>query len=168
MRSSRRTLAILGILLAASPIPAIADRAHDLAAQAASQGPANCSSGMTLADCHPGDPTGCSKAQHPTYDAYLNFLKNQAPSRDLPVDRALELPNLVDLEDAIPTELKTRHHADHADALANLGEGNIHSVVGFLYFVEDTAVSSSHRGETCNCQLKMNKAFDFHLGIGFD
>ena len=49
-----------------------------------------------------------------------------------------------------------------------LGEGNIHAVVGFLDFVENTAITSQHRGETCNCQLRKNDSFDFHLGIGFD
>jgi transposase len=33
-------------------------------------------------------------------------------------------------------------------------------VVGYLYFVEDTALTSHHRGETTNCQLQGNGTFD--------
>jgi len=160
-----QTATILGLFAAS---PTLADRAHDLAAQASSQTTASCGNVTTLAGCHPGKPTGCSHSQNPRYDPYLNFLKNQAPARDLVPDRALSRENFVELEDAIPGDLSTRNHADFADALAGLGEGNIVSLVGFLYFVENTAVTSKHRGETCNCQLKTNPTFDFHLGLGFD
>ena len=158
---------ITGLLMVA-PAGASPDRAHELASQAPSQTATQCASVATLADCHPGNPTGCTNAQNPRYDAYLNFLKNQQPPRDLAADRLLAESDFAQLEDSIPPGISTRNHADFANALASLGEGNIHAVVGYLYFVEDTAVTSHHRGETCNCQLKKAGTFDFHLGIGFD
>jgi hypothetical protein len=157
------TSLLLSAIADASP-----DRAHELAGQAASQTANQCTNVTTSADCHSGNPTGCSNAQHPRYDAYLNFLKNQQPARDLAADHLLTEADFAQLEDGIPATLSTRNHADFADALAGLGEGNIQAVVGYLYFVEDTAVTSKHRGETCNCQLKAARSFDFHLGIGFD
>lgn len=159
-------------LLAAVTVPARADRAHDLASQASSQASASCASVSALADCHPGKPTGCSHAAHPRYDPYLNFLKNQQPARDLSPDRSLNIDDFIAIEDGIPSGMDTRHHAQFADQLAGLpggiGEGNIYIVVGYLYFVENTAITSHHRGETCNCQLRANSSFDYHLGIGFD
>jgi uncharacterized membrane protein len=164
-----KSLLMLAVVCAALAIAgASPDRAHELASQAASQTATQCASVATLADCHPGNPTGCTNAQNPRYDAYLNFLKNQQPPRDLAADRLLAESDFAQLEDSIPPGISTRNHADFANALASLGEGNIYAVVGYLYFVEDTAVTSHHRGETCNCQLKKAGTFDFHLGIGFD
>ena len=160
-------LALFVVLL--SVLPGWADdRAHQLAAQAASQATAHCNNVTTLAECHPGHPTGCSHAQNPRYDAYLNFLKNQQPARDLAPDRAPDMSDFMNLEDAIPAGIGRSNHAQFANQLAELGEGNIYAVVPYLYFVEDRAVTSRHHGETCNCQLEGAGTFDFHLGIGFD
>ena len=171
-KATSALLALLGISLSALPVWTLDDRAHQLAAQASSQVTAHCDNVNTLADCHPGFPTGCTHAQHPRYDAYLNFLKNQQPARDLPSDRVFEMSDFVSLEEKIPSGMGKANHAQFANQLAELGnglgEGNIYAVVGFLYFVEDTAVTSHHRGETCNCQLRAAGTFDFHLGIGFD
>ncbi len=70
-----RHLAPLALFLCAISVRAQTDRAHELASQASSQVTADCQNVTTLADCHPGKPTGCSNAAHPRYDAYLNFLK---------------------------------------------------------------------------------------------
>jgi hypothetical protein len=81
------------------------------------------------------------------------------------------LDDLINLEDAVPSGMDARHHGQFATQLSDLhgfGEGNIYSVVGLLYFVENTAITSHHCGETCNCQLRTNNSFDYHLGIGFD
>ena len=94
------------------------DRAHQLAAQAASQATARCNNVTTLAECHPGHPTGCSHAQNPRYDAYLNFLKNQQPARDLTGDRTLDVSDFMNLEDAIPAGIGGSHHAEFANQLA--------------------------------------------------
>ena len=162
---------LLALLLIVASASAQNDRAHQLASQAASQMAVQCGNVPTLAACHPGFPTGCTHALQPRYDPYLNFLKNQEPAQDLPPDRVLRLEDLVTLENAIPPGLGRTNHAQFADALANLnglGEGNIYAVIAYLYFVEDTAVTSHLRGETTNCQLRQARAFDFHLGIGFD
>lgn len=173
-RKSGSVALALGIVAFFTNLQAQSDRAHSLAAKAPSQVTANCDSVTTVDDCHPGKPTGCSHAAHPRYDPYLNFLKNQTPGRDLAPDRVLEQADFVSIEDSIPAEMSQPHH-DHsqfADQLAQIsdgiGEGNIYSVVGYLFFVENTAATSHHRGETCNCQLRTNDSFDYHLGIGFD
>src|SRR2546427_551332 len=153
---------LLALLLIVASAPAQNDRAHQLASQAASQMAVQCGNVPTLAACHPGFPTGCTHALQPRYDPYLNFLKNQEPARDLPPDRVLRLEDLVTLENGIPPGLGRTNHAQFADALANLnglGEGNIYAVIAYLYFVEDTAVTSHHRGETTNCQLRQARAF---------
>src|SRR5215470_11992188 len=145
-------------------VPLAADRAHQLASQASGQAAAGCGNIATVAGCHPGKPTGCSHAANPRYDPYLNFLKNQEPGRDLAPDHDLDVAAFTSIEDKIPAEMSQsqhrNHHADFADQLAQIsdgiGEGNIYSVVGYLYFVENTAVTSHHRGETCNCQLRSN------------
>jgi hypothetical protein len=164
----------LGIGALSSETYAQGDRAHQLASQASSQATAGCDAVTSVTDCHPGKPTGCSHAANPRYDPYLNFLKNQAPARDLAPARILELSDFTSIEDSIPAELSQPHHqhSQFADQLAALsggiGEGNIYSTIGYLYFVENTATTSHHRGETCNCQLRSGNSFDFHLGIGFD
>ncbi len=162
----------LSLFLCTMTVRAQTDRAHELASQASSQVTADCQNVTTLADCHPAKPTGCSNAASPRYDAYLNFLKNQQPGRDTPPNRVLNITDLISLEDKIPTGISRSNHAQFADQLADLGnslgEGNIYAVVGYLYFVENTAITSHHRGETCNCQLRGNSTFDYHLGIGFD
>lgn len=167
-----RHVASLTLFLCAMSVRAQADRAHELASQASSQATADCQNVTSLADCHPGKPTGCSNAAHPRYDAYLNFLKNQQPGRDTAPTRVLDINDLISLEDNIPAGISVSNHAQFADQLADrgngLGEGNIYAVVGYLYFVENTAITSHHRGETCNCQLRGNSTFDYHLGIGFD
>ena len=169
---ARQLVATLGLLFCALPVRAQADRAHELASQASGQVTSDCQNVTTLADCHPGKPTGCSNAASPRYDAYLNFLKNQEPARDIAPSRVLGVNDLISLEDQIPAGIGRSNHAQFADQLADrgngVGEGNIYAVVGYLYFVENTAITSHHRGETCNCQLRGNSTFDYHLGIGFD
>jgi hypothetical protein len=173
-RKITRSVLFMWALLPLLPAWAQNDRAHQLAAQASSQAARQCGDVSTLADCHPAFPTGCTHSQHPRYDPYLNFLKNQQITRALAPARVLDINNLTDLEKHIPSGMLGRgaKHADFASQLAELpngiGEGNIYGVVGFLYFVENTAVTSHHRGETCNCQLQGAGTFDFHLGIGFD
>ena len=152
--------------------PAQDDRAHQLAGVATAQTAAHCDNVQTLADCHPAMPTGCTSATHPRYDPYLNFLKNQQVDRTLAPEKVLGEDDFINLEDSIPSGMDRSHHAqfanDLAGSLTGIREGNIYAVIGFLYFAENTATSSRHRGESCNCQLKTNNSFDFHLGIGFD
>lgn len=162
---------ILTCLLLGIPAYLFADRAHDLASKAASQKPASCKpSTLDVKKCHDQFPTGCTDAKHLSYDPYLNFLKNQNPGPNEPSTKLLSGNDFQAREGQIPAGLKKNgaRHAKSAPALANLGEGNIFSVIGYLYFVEDTGTGSSPNMETCNCKLPIAGSFDYHLGLGFD
>ena len=148
------------------------DRAHDLASKAASQHPASCpKSGMTLQQCHDKFPDGCSASAKPSYDAYLDFLKDQDPGPTLPSTKDLTGADFPKLESQLPATLRATNHAKFAKQFANLGEGNIYTVIGYLYFAEDTSKGTStvpSNSETCNCKLTAPNTFDYHLGLGFD
>jgi hypothetical protein len=149
-----------------------ADRAHDLASKAASQHPATCpGTGMTLQVCHEKYPDGCSASARPNYDAYLDFLKDQDPGANLAPTEDLAATDFQQKESALPKRLGKINHAAFANQFATLGEGNIYSVVAYLYFVGDTSKSDSCHpsfSETSNCRLIGADTFDYHLGLGFD
>jgi hypothetical protein len=160
------------VVLAVPPYLLSQDRAHDLASKAASQHPATCpKSGMTLQRCHDKFPDGCSAAAPPHYDAYLDFLKDQDPGPTLASTKDLTATDFPGLESKLPKALGSANHATFASQFANLGEGNIHTVIAYLYFAEDTskgtATVASH-SETANCRLPGANTFDYHLGLGFD
>jgi hypothetical protein len=170
-----RCIQILPILFfaAASVLPMHAqDRAHELAGQAADQHPQHCpSEGMTLDKCHADFPDGCSAATKPGYDAYLDFLKDQDPSSLEKPAKNLTSADFRKLEAALPKGLKSTNHGKLASKFATLGEGNIHTVIAYLYFAEDTSKGTSTKpanSETCNCKLTEPDSFDYHLGFGFD
>jgi len=148
------------------------DRAHDLAGKAVAQHPASCPrSGMTLQLCHDKFPDGCSAARQPSYDAYLDFLKDQDPGPSIAAVENLVAADFSDLESKLPKTLRSTNHARFAGRFANLGEGNIHAVIAYLYFAEDTSKAIPGHPvipETCNCKLTASDTFDYHLGIGFD
>ena len=148
------------------------DRAHDLASKANSQHPKSCpQTGMTLQKCHDNFPDGCSSSKHPTYDAYLDFLKDQDPGPALASSKDLIATDFPTLESKIPKTLRGTNHPKFANQFANLGEGNIHTVVAFLYFAEDTSKGTAavpSNSETANCKLSSADTFDYHIGIGFD
>ncbi len=148
------------------------DRAHDLASKAASQHPASCpKSGMTLQLCHDKFPDGCSASAHPSYDAYLDFLKDQDPGPTLASTKDLTATDFPGLESKLPRTLRSTNHATLATRFANLGEGNIHTVIAYLYFAEDTSKGTAtvpSNSETSNCKLTAPNTFDYHLGLGFD
>jgi len=159
------------VLSVATALPA-QDRAHDLASKAASQRPARCpTSGMTLQKCHDQFPDGCSNSARPSYDAYLDFLKDQNPGPTAASTKDLTATDFPGLESQLPKTLKTTNHATLANRFANLGEGNIHTVIAYLYFAEDTSQGTATmpaNSETCNCRLEAANTFDYHLGLGFD
>lgn len=163
------------LLLLAVPGPVVADRAHDLAKQASKQkAVTGCDpASLTTQTCHQQFPTGCTDSAS-KYDAYLNFLKNQTPGAGLAPTKALGQSEFQSLEENIPATLKDGRkprHARFATALADLGEGNIVSVIAYLYFVEDTSKGKNGQpsvGETCNCKLQLAGSYDFHIGLGFD
>src|SRR6202790_4836067 len=129
------------VVLAVPPYLLSQDRAHDLASKAASQHPAKCpiKSGMTLQVCHDKFPDGCSAAAKPSYDAYLDFLKDQDPGPTAASTKDLTGADFPKLESQLPATLRATNHAKFAKQFANLGEGNIYTVIGYLYFAEDTS-----------------------------
>ncbi len=160
------------VVLVVPPYLSSQDRAHDLASQAASQHPASCpGSGMTLQQCHDKFPDGCSAAAPPHYDAYLDFLKDQDPGPTLASTKDLTAADFPKLESKLPKTLKVSNHAKLANRLAPLGEGNIYTLIAYLYFAEDTSKGTAtvkSFSETSNCRLTDPNTFDYHLGLGFD
>ncbi len=160
------------ILLLGIPACLYADRAHDLAKVASKQkAVTGCNpASLTTQTCHGQFPTGCTDSAH-KYDAYLNFLKNQVPGAASASTVFLSGTDFKSLEGKIPKTLHSSNHAKSAPALANLGEGNIFTVIAFLYFVEDTSKGANGKpsiGETTNCKLQLPDSYDFHIGLGFD
>src|SRR6266852_6817225 len=123
---------------------------------------------QTVDDCHANHKTGCTHSENPRYDAYLNYLKNSlpdpgsAPSGEVNGGNPLGADFFAQLESGIPDTLGSTNHAQHATELAQLGEGQIVTLMGTLYY-------AIHGGsETCNCQLSGDDSLiDFHIGIGF-
>jgi len=143
-------------------VPTPTDRAHDLAKSASKVEAETCEDVSNAQDCHDNYPTGCTTSENPNYDAYLNFLKNQTPAPDPRPVSVLTGEDFKTLEEKVPKTLTKRNHAKHAEQLADLGEGNIFAVVGYLYYAQQTGP------ESCNCKLSGPKNTDFHIGIGFD
>jgi hypothetical protein len=163
----------LAFLLLGVPGSLLADRAHELAKQAAQQkGVAGCDPGsLTTQTCHQQFPTGCTDAKAVTYDPYLNFLKDQTPGAALASTAVLGQTDFQSLEGKIPSGMTRKNHAHFASQLAPLGEGNIVTVFAYLFFVEDTGKGANGKpsiGETCNCKLQLPDSYDFHIGLGFD
>ena len=160
--------AVLGI----SPYLLSVDRAHELAGKAADQHPVTCpATGMTLQTCHDKFPDGCSSAASPSYDAYLDFLKDQDPGAALASSKDLGKSDFPTLESNLPGTLNGHNHSASASSFAGLGEGNIHTVVAYLYFAVNTSKGTATipvNAETSNCRLKAASDFDYHLGLGFD
>jgi hypothetical protein len=164
----------------ASPAPAAGDqapdRAHTLAAEATAQKPVFCGKVKDFHDCHATYPDGCTVKSTPKktpakkpakkpavakYDAYLNFLKNQMPENQ-PATGTLTSADISGKEKQLPVGMNGLNHGKFAGDLTNLGEGNIYTLVGYLYY------HMPGGQETCNCKLKGEPNVDKHLGVGFD
>ena len=91
---------------------------------------------MTLQQCH-DKPDGCSPPRNPSHDAYLDFLKDQDPGPTLPSTRS-DRRQLPETRIWAPDHAPSHQSRHIAKQFANLGEGNIHTVIGYLYFAEDT------------------------------
>jgi hypothetical protein len=171
MMKSTKVISLTCLLLGI-PASLLADRAHDLAQQAAKQkAVTGCNSGsLNTQTCHNQFPTGCTDSSH-IYDAYLNFLKNQTSGPNLASTALLNGNDFQSLESKIPSGLSTGRHATFAPTLADLGEGNIVTVIAYLYFLEDTGKGATGQpsiGETTNCKLQLPNSYDYHIGLGFD
>ena len=178
-----KTLSLVGLLLVVPCALLGQDRAHQLASQAGQQKAATCPkpNNLTLQQCHDQFPDGCSTSAHPTYDAYLNFLKDQDPAVDLASTGLLGGSDFGKLESQLAHltgharrghrgggGLTSTNHASFAQQLAGKGEGNIYTAIAYIYFAEDTGASNPPNSETCNCRLLTPNTFDFHIGLGFD
>lgn len=127
----------------------------------ASTQPAKCGTGISdYQACHDGYPTGCSGAGG--YDGYLNSLKNELVDPAGEPQQAFGVPSLEALEKDLPADLtKTNHEALEAQMI-RLGEGEVASLSGYLYYAKDGGAESS------NCLLKGADNIDFHIGISAD
>jgi len=130
--------------------------------------PETCADNLqTVDDCHDNYKAGCTHSPNPRYDAYLDYLKNSMPDpasspADLNHSNPIDAAFLTDHENNTPDTLTAYNHAQHAADLADMGEGQVVSVVGTLYY-------AIHGGaESVNCQLSGDESLvDFHIGIGF-
>jgi hypothetical protein len=167
MNKSAKVIGLTCLLLGI-PTSLFADRAHDLAKLALKQkAVTGCNTAsLNTQSCHTKYPTGCTGSNF-KYDAYLNFLKNQNPGATLASTADLGDAEFKGLEGKVPAGMNKSNHAKFAPTLANLGEGNIVTVIAFLYFVEDTSKGVT-KGETTNCTLSSPDSFDYHIGLGFD
>jgi hypothetical protein len=128
-----------------------------------------CEDGLqTVDDCHANHKTGCTQSENPRYDAYLNYLKNGLPDPKSTISTSVNggspLGQSVygSLEGGLPDTLTATNHAQHAVELAHMGEGQVVTVIGTVYY---TIAGGS---ETCNCQLTGDDSvIDFHVGVGF-
>lgn len=179
-----KTLSLVGLLLMVPGALLAQDRAHQLAGQASNQHPRTCPrSSMTLQLCHDSFPDGCSASAPAHYDAYLDFLKDQDPDPSLAPTKVLTAADFQNLETQLsrlsrPARGRARrggltssNHATFANQFAGLGEGNIYSVIAYLYFVEDTGKGTTCQGgvaETANCKITAPDSADYHIGLGFN
>lgn len=169
-----KTLSLVGLLLVVPGSLLGQDRAHQLASQAGKQKDAKCpATSLTVKTCHNQFPDGCSKAKNPNYDAYLSFLKDQDPDPKLASTGILAATDFQQHESKLPatTALGKTNHAKFATNFADLGEGNIYTVIAYLYFAEDTGnppPPGRPNKEICNCELSGPNTADYHIGIGFN
>ena len=119
-------------------------------------------------DCHSRYNAGCSGSGG--YDAELNFLKNKliAPAPATTSLQFLSQADIQNLDRNTPQALGggKKNHADFKDQLAQLGEGKVFGLIGFLYGVKPEGAESS------NCELTSSDPEDsngdYHIYIGFD
>jgi len=164
----RGTIALSFALFLPLAFAQSSNRPATLAAQAASVKGELCHGIKDFAACHKL-PSGCTvnKSNDPTqYDAYLAFLKNQkispADADAIVAHTWTKLTDFTNLDKATQKLNVGDHQAAAASDLANLGQGEIDAVVGYLYFAQQGGV------EACNCKLKTLQNVDYHIGIGFD
>jgi hypothetical protein len=180
-----KTLSLTCLLLVIPGSQFAQDRAHELASQASNQHPAKCpKTKLTLQQCHDQFPDGCSNAAKPNYDAYLDFLKDQVPAPDSASTSTLVAADFRQRESQLShltqhskgkakkgVGLTSSNHATFASQFAGLGEGNIYTVIAYLYFAEDTGnppPGQNPNSEICNCKLLTPNTFDYHIGFGFN
>jgi hypothetical protein len=122
---------------------------------------AKCGTGITdYQACHDHYATGCSAAGG--YDSYLNALKNELVDPAGQPQHVFHVPDLVELEKQLPADITKVNHEALKTQMSALGEGEVASLNGYLYYAKDGGAESS------NCGLKGADNIDFHIGIGGD
>ena len=159
-----RRLVFVLCLLVAGQVSGQNDRARLLAKRANTIHRNVCEGIDSAATCHHTFAEGCSSAKG-TYDAYLSFLKNTTPSPRLVMNRlAVTFTSLQDFQELDKKSASlSGAEGPNAMALADLGQGNFYTVIGYLYYAQ-----LGGKGEACNCKLTKAQDIDFHIGIGFD
>ncbi|MBV9761851.1 MAG: hypothetical protein JO340_14920 [Acidobacteriaceae bacterium] len=156
----------LSLLLSRSILPVAAPEGEAEAPNANGGAPvvATCEADIGSVEvCHSYYPTGCSKSAHPAYDPYLNLLKNQLLPPSSPALLQLDRQAFIDLNSKTPAGLRTGNHAQFSQQLGALQEGQVASLIGYLYYAQ-----YGGKSESVNCQLGDPDEIDFHIGIGFD
>ena len=158
--------ALAGLALAlatpAAPPQSLSANQQALVAKAGKVAPESCAQVENFQECHTNFAAGCSDSDHPNYDAYLNLVKNQSPDPTLSPVKTLGESDIDALETGLPATLHRGNHALVADELAQMGEGNIYALTGYLYAVQSSGAESS------NCELTAPDDIDYHILIGFD
>ena len=146
-----------------------ADRAHEIAKTADLFSKANAS---CLAPEKSSAASGVelSPSLADTGDLYLNFLKKQSTLPDFPPEKFLTEADFQKLSASIPQGLDSKNHTRFAEPLADLGEGNIYGLTGYLYYASTSAPfspSAEHNHKELNHNDTETGA-DYLLVIGFD
>jgi len=155
---------LLMAICAVTPLSA-QDRAHKLAKKAKTVHTNTCEGVDDSESCHSTYAEGCTTStKQNTYDPYLAYLKNQTsfPKHVTPVKTLTSLADFQNFDQAIADLGIGKQQRTHAGQLADLGEGNLYKLIGYLYY------SIPGGKETCNCKLGKPPDKDFHIGIGFD
>jgi hypothetical protein len=160
--TAARGMSVAPLALAVlAQVGAIGHGAGTGATAPASTQPAKCKTGISdYQTCHDSYPTGCSGAGG--YDGYLNSLKNELVDPAGEPQQAFDVPSLKALETGLPADLTKTNHEALEGQMTSLGEGEVASLTGFLYYAKDGGAESS------NCLLKGPDNIDFHIGIGSD
>ncbi len=149
------------------PASGTTDRAHRLMTKASQASVEVCEAVTDSDSCHRSYAAGCSHSENSTADPYLNFLKNLLPSPKSSQQASVGiLSSLTDFqnfdEQSITLGIGKQKQKAFGEQLADIGEGNIFTLVGFIYYAIPGGV------EVCNCQLANPDDKDFHIGLGFD
>ena len=123
MRILLTVLAGLGLALAAPAPPpqALSASQKAMVAKAGKVEPESCGPVESFQDCHADYAAGCSDSERPSYDAYLNYVKNQLPDPALSPVKVLDESDMAALDAALPPTL---HRGNHA---LEFGDGTAHA-----------------------------------------
>jgi len=166
--SSRRSIpAQRSVLQLDAPEGMLSDRAHTLALKASSVETHQCEDVSDWETCHNSYPEGCSAAANPQFDPYLGYLKNLLPTpASAEAESVGTLHSLSDFQafdkQSIAMGLSNKKQVPFASQLADVGQGNIYTAYGYIYYAMVGGI------EACNCGLKNPNDRDYHIGLGFD